>query len=390
MRAPDSSHLRLLLTASAAAILLAACSQAATPPANQAAAKPVVSVVTAKITALPLTIELPGRTSARLVAEIRPQVSGIVHKRLFTEGSEVKSGATLYQLDGASFQAAFESAQASLARAQATLEAARLKADRYAGLAEIKAISRQDNEDAQVAVLQARADVATANAALKTARINLGYTRITSPISGRIGRSTVTAGALVTGNQAAALATVQQLDPIHVDLTESSAQMLDLKRRISRGELKPVGDSLPITLTLEDGSAYPQTGHLAFSEVSVDESTGSVTLRAEFPNPDGLLLPGMYVRAQVTQGEAVGAIPVPHAALSFDARGNAVVMVVSADGKVEARPVALSGSFGGQWIVSGGLTAGEQVIVEGLQKVRAGANVTTEPMKTAAVAPVGS
>jgi len=309
MRAPLPDALRPIALATAAALVLGACSQAATPPAGQATQLPKVTVLTAQTTSVPLASELPGRSAAHLAAEIRPQVSGIVQKRLFREGSEVKAGDTLYQIDPASYQAALDSALASQARAEATLATAKLKADRYAGLVDIKAISRQDNDDAQAALLQARADVATARAAVQTARINLGYTRITSPISGRIGRSTVTAGALVTANQATALATVQQLDPIYVDLTQSSTQLLELRRRIAKGEVKREGDAVPVTLTLEDGSAYAHDGTLAFSEVSVDESTGSVTLRAEFPNPEGLLLPGMYVRASVTQGRPSATTP---------------------------------------------------------------------------------
>ncbi len=384
MRAPVPDTIRAIALATSSALVLAACNEAATAPSSQASPPPTkVTVLTTETRSVPLTSELPGRSTARLVAEIRPQVSGIVQKRLFREGSEVKAGDTLYQIDAASYQATLDSAQASLARAEATLETARLKADRYAGLVDIKAISRQDNDDAQVALLQARADVATARAAVQAARINVGYTRITSPISGRIGRSSVTAGALVTANQATALATVQQLDPIYVDLTQSSGQLLELRRRIAGGEVKRDGDTLPVTLTLEDGSRYAHAGKLAFSEVSVDESTGSVTLRAEFPNPDGLLLPGMFVRASVTQGETAGAILLPHAAISHDARGNAVAMVVGTDNVVQARTVTLSGSRDGHWIVTAGLTADEQVIVEGLQKVRAGATVAPEPMAAA-------
>ena len=388
MRATPAHSLRPLAVAGAAAILLAACSQAATTPPPQATAKPVVGVIRAETGPVTLTTELPGRTAPYLVAEIRPQVGGIVQQRLFREGSEVAAGDVLYQIEAASHQAALDSARANLARAKASLETARLKAERYAGLVGIKAVSRQDNDDAQAALLQARADVATTEAAVRAARIELGYTRITSPIAGRIGRSAVTAGALVTANQANALATVQRLDPIYVDLTQSSNQLLALRQRVASGELTHEGDSLPVTLTLEDGSTYPHDGSLQFSEVSVDESTGSVTLRAEFPNPDGLLLPGMYVRARVAQGETAGAVLMPHAAVGFDARGQAQVMVVGDDGKVAARPVTLAGSRDGRWIVSAGLTGGEQVIVEGLQKVRAGASVDAEPLKAASATPV--
>ncbi len=377
-----------LLTTTVLAVLSALAVTACDTPsaaaqAKTAAPRPAVGTVTTAVTAVPLVVELPGRTTPHLMAELRPQVTGIVQKRLFREGSTVEAGQTLYRIDPASYRAAVDSAQAGLARAEATLASERLKAARYAELVKLEAVSRQANDEAQAALMQAEADVTSARAALAKARIDLGFTRLASPISGRIGRSTVTAGALVTANQAEALATVQQLDPIYVDLTQSSSQMLELRRRIASGEVRRDGDTLPVTLTLEDGSRYAHAGRLAFSEVSVDESTGSVTLRAEFPNPDGLLLPGMFVRAQVTQGQTAAAILLPHAAVAYDARGQAVAMVVGPDGTVEARTLTLAGSRDGQWIVTAGLAAGGQVIVEGLQKVRVGSPVTAEPLQAA-------
>lgn len=362
-----------------AALVLTACSDVA--PQAQAqppAPRPVVTVVETTARPVPLVSELPGRTAAHLVAELRPQVNGIIEKQLFREGSEVKAGQALYQIDAASYAATLKSAQAGLARAEAALGSAQLKARRYADLVEIEGVSRQANDEAQASLQQARADVATAQAAVEQARIDLDFTRVRSPISGRIGRSAVTAGALVTANQAAALATVRQLDPIYVDLTQSVSELTALKRRAARGELRQGDATVPLALQLEDGSDYPHPGRLAFSEVSVDEGTGTVTLRAEFPNPDGDLLPGMYVRARLTQGESANAILLPHAAVGRDARGRAIAMVVGADGVVEARPVTADRSLGDQWVITAGLAAGERVVVEGLQKIRAGVAVEAE------------
>jgi len=338
-----------------------------------------VGVVIVESVAVAITTELPGRTSAYVIAELRPQVTGLIKERAFTEGSEVKAGELLYQIDPASYTATHDSAKAALARAEASLGAARLTAERFAGLAKINAVSQQANDDAAVALKLAEADVAAARATLEQARINLAYTRLTSPIDGRIGRSTVTAGALVTANQAQALATVQQLDPIYVDVTQSSADRLRLRRDLDAGRLQHSnGGQVAVALELEDGVAYGETGLLAFSEVSVDPGTGSVTLRAVFPNPRGELLPGMYVRAKLDQGVNSDAILVPHAALGRDPRGNATVMVVNEQNTVEVRSVRAERSLGDQWVISEGLSAGERVIVEGLQRVRAGVPVTAE------------
>jgi len=368
-------------------VFLVACSsgEAQTPGAGaQAAPPPTVGVVIVESAAVAITTELPGRTAAYMIAELRPQVTGLIKERAFTEGSEVKAGELLYQIDPASYTATHDSAKAALSRAEASLGAARLTAERFAGLAKINAVSQQANDDAAVALKLAEADVAAARAMLEQTRINLAYTRLTSPIDGRIGRSAVTAGALVTANQAQALATVQQLDPIYVDLTQSSADMLRLRRDLDAGRLQHSnGGQVAVALELEDGVAYGETGLLAFSEVSVDPGTGSVTLRAVFPNPRGELLPGMYVRARLDQGVNSDAILVPHAALGRDPRGNATVMVVNEQNTVEVRIVRAERSLGDMWVISEGLAAGERVIVEGLQRVRPGALVTVDLVPSA-------
>lgn len=385
--------LKPLGAALACAFVLSACSgetqQAA--PGGAAPPAPTVGIVVATAEPVQLTTELPGRTAAYMVAELRPQVTGIVQKRLFTEGSTVKAGQTLYQIDPATYRATFESAKASLARAEANVYSARLKAQRYADLVKIEAVSKQANDDAIAALKQAEADVASARAAVEKARIDVGFTAVTSPIAGRIGRSSVTAGALVTANQADALATVQQLDPIYVDLTQSSAELLRLKRDLAEGKLQRVaGKAVPVRLVLEDGSEYASEGRLEFSEVSVDSDTGSVTLRAVFPNPSGALLPGMYVRAQLTQGEVANGILVPHAAVSRDPRGTALVMVVGAEDKVESRPVTAAISRGDKWLITDGLAAGDKVIVDGLQKIRPGATVKPQEAVAGAAAPAAA
>lgn len=372
-------------------LLLSACGEQKQPPAGGPPAAPAVTVVTVQPESVAQVAELPGRTVPYQVAELRPQVTGIVKARLFKEGSEVKLGQVLYRIDPATYQAAYDSARASQARAEANLEAARLKAVRYADLVKIQAVSTQANEEAQAGQKQAQADVGMAKAALDKARVDLDYTRVASPIAGRIGRSTVTAGALVTANQAAALATVQQLDPIYVDLTQSSAELLSLKRALDSGKLaRAGGNSVPVQLVLEDGSAYAVEGKLAFSEVTVDQATGSVTLRAVFPNPKGELLPGMYVRARLTQGVNRDAMLVPHAAVSRDPKGNATVMVVNAESKVEARIVKAEQSKDDKWVVTEGLAAGDRVIVEGLQKAKPGAPVQVQDAATVAARPAAA
>lgn len=366
------------------ALVLAACSggkeqQGGAPGAGAPPQAPAVTVMTVASGSVPMVTELPGRTTPYLIAELRPQVTGILTQRAFDEGSEVKAGQVLYRIDDAPYQAAHDSAKAALARAEANAQVARIKAERHAGLVKIDAVSKQANDDTQAALKQAQAEVAAAKAALDKARIDLDYTRLKSPISGRIGRSAVTPGALVTANQTQALATVQQLDPIYVDLTQSSADMLRMRAEIAAGRMQTgAKGEVPVKLILEDGSEYAVEGRLALSEVTVDEGTGSVTLRAKFSNADGVLLPGMYVRARLPQGTRSEAILVPHKALSRDPLGNALVMVVNAESKVEARPVKVAQSLASDWVVTGGLAAGERIIVEGLQKARPGAPVQAQ------------
>jgi len=339
-------------------------------------AVPEVSVVAVQPEQVVLTVELPGRTAAHLVAEIRPQVNGIIQKRLFKEGSDVKAGQVLYQIDPASFQAALDNAKASLARAEANRPAIRLRVERYKELLADKAVSRQDHDDAVASLKQADAEVELWKAAVESARINLGYTRVMAPISGRIGRSNVTDGALVTAYQPTPLATIQQLDPIFVDVPQSTTELLRLRRRWEDGRLNPNGtNQKKVKLLLEDGTPYPLEGTLQFREVTVDPTTGSVILRAVFPNPEGILLPGMFVRAVVQEGINEQAILVPQQTVTRDPKGNPSVMIVDAEGKVQQRPLTIERAIGDKWLVSAGLAAGERVIVEGIQKVRPGASV---------------
>lgn len=354
------------------AIATSACS-----PEQQGGPPPTPAVTVAVLGAqdVTLTRELPGRTNAWLVAEVRPQVSGLIAERLFTEGEQVEKGQPLYQIDDATYRAAANSARAQLARAQATLAAAKLTAERIAELAKIDAVSVQDNDNATAALAQAQADVGVARAALDAANVTLGYARITSPISGRIGRSNVTPGALVTANQPQALATVQQLDPIYVDVTQSSTELLELRRSLDEGRLSRGEESMPVTILLEDGSPFPYQGTLKFSEVAVDPSTGSYALRIEVPNPDHVLMPGMYVRAELAAGIRADAVLVPQRAIARDPKGNTSAMVVNPDGVVERRPVVVSRTIGDQWLVESGLAAGDRVVIEGLQKIAPGAPV---------------
>jgi membrane fusion protein, multidrug efflux system len=351
----------------------AACSssQAAAPQAPPPT--PDVGVFVVRTEQLALTTELPGRTAPYGIAEVRPQVSGVVQTRLFTEGGEVKAGTPLYQIDAAPYEAALDSAKAALAKSEANVAAARLRADRYRNLAATQAVSQQDYDDAEAARLQAEASVAADKAAVRRAAIDLGYTRVSSPIPGRVGRSSITAGALVTANQTQALATVQQLDPIYVDVTQSSADLLRLRRDLAAGRLKGAGpNQARVRLRFEDGSAYPLAGRLQFSEVTVDEATGAVTLRAVFPNPKHDLLPGMYVRALVEEGLSDNAVLVPQQGVSRDSRGQATALVLNADGVVEQRTLQTARAVGDRWLVSTGLAPGDRVIVEGVQKVRPG------------------
>lgn len=342
---------------------------------------PQVTVVTLKPQAVDLRRELPGRVSALLVAEVRPQVGGIVKQVLFTEGSEVKAGQLLYQLDDAVYQAGVSSADAARLKAQAVADNARRNAARGAELQKTRLISEQDNDALQAALQQAEADLAAARAAVETARINLAYARITAPIRGRIGKSVVTRGALVTANQGEALATIQQLDQVYVDVTQSSSEWLQL-----RGELGSAGTaaSKAVQLTLEDGTAYPQAGRLQFTDVTVDQTTGSFLLRVLVPNPQRLLLPGMYVRATINEGTVANGLLAPQQGITRDPKGNATAMVVDAEGKAQQRPVHAARTVGDQWLISEGLTAGDRVIVEGLQKIMPGMPVVAVEAGTAA------
>ena len=355
---------------------LGGCSADDAPPVAQT---PKVQVMTVQPQRQALTTELAGRTQAFMLADIRPQVGGIVQQRLFVEGAEVKAGQALYQIDPAPYKATLAEAQATASKARATLKSAQATATRNAALVKIDAISQQDNEDAQVSLLTAQAELQVAQAGVDTARINLGYTRITSPLSGRIETSTVTPGALLVAAQTTALTTVQQLDPIYVDITQSTTELLRLKRDLASGALQ--GNSAegeaPVLLTLDDGSPYNHAGTLKFSGVAVNQGTGTVTLRAVFANPEHLLLPGMYVRAVLELASDDKAILIPQKAVTRSASGVTSVLVV-VNGKVEQRVLTIDRAVGNQWWVSAGLNAGDQVIIEGGQKVRVGAEVLAQ------------
>ena len=321
------------------------------------------------------TTALAGRIASFQVAEVRPQVGGILQQRLFTEGADVKAGQALYQIDPATYEAALDSAQAALMKAEANVTPARLKAERFRELLAIKAVSKQEYDDAQAAFKQAEADVAVNRAAVKTARINLEYTKVRSPISGRIGKSAFTPGALVTANQAQALTSVRQLDPVYVDITQSSQDLLRLRAQFTNGELRSAAEEAPVRLKLENGAMYPHEGRLQFTDVSVDESTGMVSLRALFPNPEHILLPGMYVRAVIAEGVDENALLVPQRALRRDPKGQASVLLVDGGGKAEVRLVDVGRTVGDSWQVLSGLKPGDRVIVEGGQNVRPGMSV---------------
>lgn len=355
--------------------LLAAC-KSAPPPRGPAE----VGVVVLQPERVVLTTELPGRTSPYLVAEVRPQVNGILKERAFQEGADVKAGGLLYQIDPAPYQAAFEQAKAAYEMAEASLPAARSRAERLKNLVSIRAVGQQDYDDAAAALQTAEANAAAAKATMESARINLEYTPIKAPISGRIGRSAVTVGALVTAYQPVPLAVIQQLDPIYVDVTQSSADLLRLRRAMQSGALKEGGDARrTVRLLLEDGSPYAQEGTLQFRDVTVDPSTGSVTLRLVFANPDHVLLPGMFVRAVLEEGVNDQAILAPQQGVSRDVKGNPTAWVVGQDEKVELRPLELDRAIGNRWLVTKGLAGGDRIIVDGLQKVRPGTEVKAVP-----------
>lgn len=365
-----------LLLLPASLLMLAACGARPSPEAGTA--PPEVGVMALHASDVPVRTELSGRTAAFRVSEVRPQVNGIVRRRLFEEGSTVRAGQVLYEIEPGPFEAAHEQAQAALANSQAGIASLRGKAERFGELVKANAVSRQEHEEAQAALMQAQAGVKAAQAAVKAARINLEFTRIVAPIAGRIGRSSVTEGALVAPGQAAALATIQRIDPIYVDVVQSSLELTRLKRRFLSGDMAPA--STRVGLRLEDGLPYPHAGTLKFTEVGVDAATGSVTLRAEFPNPQGLLLPGMYVRAQVEAGVERQAVLAPQRGVARDEKGEPTALVVGAGDKVELRALEVRSTVGDQWIVTRGLRAGDRLVVDGLQRARPGEKVKPVPV----------
>ncbi|MGX9963381.1 efflux RND transporter periplasmic adaptor subunit [Roseomonas sp. F4] len=372
-------------------LLLAACEEQPRGAAAQPAPPPptAVTVVTLQRQPVPITTLLPGRTAAFQVAEVRPQVGGLLRERLFTEGQAVTAGQPLFQIDTGSFENAVTRAEAALARSEATQRAAAGTANRYRALVRSQAVSQQNLDNAEATLREAQADVLSARAALDTARIDLGYTQVTSPIAGRTGRSGATVGALVTANQAAALVTVTQLDPIYVDVTQPNSALLAQRRDVESGALRrEAADRAPAKLILEDGSTYPHPGQIQFSEVIVDQGTGSVTLRAVFPNPDQLLLPGMFVRAEVAEGVTDRALMVPQQGVLRTPRGEPFAYVVNAEGVVEQRILRTSRAIGTNWLVTEGVQAGDRVVVEGVQRIRPGARVNaTERGATPPAAP---
>jgi membrane fusion protein, multidrug efflux system len=357
--------------------LCASLAGCARHPASAPLSKPTVTVVTLHPTRVPLTTELPGRVSAYRIAEVRPQVSGVLQKRLFTEGDLVKEGQQLYQIDPSAYQAALSSAEATLAHARAATDVSRLTVERYKALVEVHAVSRQDYDNEVATLQQTQADIGSGEAAVRTAAINLAYTKVYSPISGRTGRSSVTEGALVTASQSSSLVTITQLDPVYVDVTQPTITLVRLKRELASRQVRSAGDNKAATkLSLEDGSAYEIPGSLQFSEVTVDQGTGSVTLRAIFPNPDDLLLPGMFVHATIEEGVREGAILAPQQGITHAPDGTATALVVGADDKVQKRLVQLDRAIADQWVVTRGLTSGDRLIVAGLQKAKPGVQVT--------------
>lgn len=373
-------QLRVMGVVGILAVLLAftACSKSKTN--NQGPGAPEVAVLTVGPERVVLSTELPGRTSAHLVAEVRPQVSGIIQKRLFTEGTDVKVGSVLYQIDPATYEAALAASKALLARSEANAVSLRNRVERYKELAAINAVSKQDQDDAVAGLAQAEAEIQANRASVQTAQINLAYTRVKAPIAGRISKSDVTVGALVTANQPTPLTVIQSLSPMYVDATQSSASLLQLKRNLAAGRITDGGkDQAKVRLVLEDGTPYPVDGTLKFSDVTVDPSTGSLTLRMEFPNPKHTLLPGMYVRAVIQEGIIANAILAPQQGVARDPKGNPVALIVNGEGKVEARILTIDRAIGNKWLITQGLKPGDRLIVEGIQKVRPGVPVKAVP-----------
>lgn len=384
MKALPPLSLRILLSACCASLV--ACSAGSTdhkPPAKT----PEVGVLTVQPASQPIIADLPGRTTAFMISEVRPQVGGIIRQRAFTEGAQVKAGQLLYQIEPAPYQASYHSAAAALQKAEASLTTLKLKAERYRELIKINAISKQDNDDAQAALQQGEADIAAARAALMTAKINLDFTRVVSPISGFVATSAVTPGALVTASQDTALTTVQQLDPIYVDVIQSSSELLKLKRDLASGKLSAAaGKDIPVRVVLEDGTRYTHPGTLKFSGISVNTTSGAVTLRAVVPNPEGTLLPGMYVHALIDMAEDKAAMLVPQRAVTRNTRGEPTVLLVDAQNKVLQQTIETSGAQGDQWRVSAGLQAGDRVIMDGVQNISVGSTVKTVPFVAAVTA----
>jgi membrane fusion protein (multidrug efflux system) len=371
------------------AALLGACSQSSTPTAVTAVAMPLAEVGVVSVTPgdVGLITELPGRLEASRVAQVRARVPGILQKRLFTEGSDVRAGQALFQVDAGVYEAALASAQAQVAKSEANLMQASAQADRFKPLAAAKAISEQDFINAQAAQKLAAADLAVARAAVQTANINLGYAHIAAPIGGRIGRALVTEGALVGQGEATQLAVIQQTDPMYINFTQSAAEVMKLRRAMDNGQLKRAGNqAASVKVLLEDGTAYARSGKLLFSDLTVDSTSGQITLRAEIPNPQGTLLPGLFVRVQLEQAQAANAITLAQQAVTRTPQGD-TVMVVGTDGKVTPRPIKIGGQQNGQWVVLGGLQAGEQVMVDGFQKLRGPAPVKPVPWTAGAAKP---
>ncbi|WFR99136.1 efflux RND transporter periplasmic adaptor subunit [Rhizobium tumorigenes] len=357
------------------ALLVAGCNEQKSGQNNAPAVKPEVSAIVLHPQSVAITAELPGRTAAYLTADVRPQVGGIIRSRNFKEGSEVKQGDILYEIDSRPYQASFDSAVAALQKAQGALPSAQAKLDRYKGLSQQNAVSQQDFDDANSALLQAKADVASAQASLETARINLDYTKIRAPIDGRVDASTVTVGALVTADQTTALTTINKLDPMNVDVTQSSTNLLKFRRAVDEGRLKTSGDNVAVHLTLEDGSTYKETGKFQFANATVAETVGTISVRVIFPNPDRTLLPGMYVRANIEEGVAPNSFLVPQRAVTRNTKGEPTAMFVTPEGKVQARTLVVQRSYGNSWLVSEGLKDGDRVIIEGGQRVKDGQDV---------------
>jgi len=359
-------------------LLLAGCGQSS----NKAPAggSPEVAVVTIQPQRVVITTELAGRTSANLIAEVRPQVGGIIQKRLFTEGADVKAGQVLFKIDPAHFQAVYDNAKAALGRSEANFSAIRLRAERMRELVAEKAVSQQEYDDAAAALKQNQADMQFWKATVETASINLKYSSVTAPISGRIGKSSVTEGALVTANQPLALATIQRLDPMYVDVTQSTTELLRLRRRLEDGRLNHnVNIRNKVHVLLEDNTRYPWEGVLQFRDVTVDPTTGSVILRVVVPNPKGVLLPGMFVRAELEEGVNEKSLLVPQQAVTRDPKGNPLTLTVDTQGKVQQREIKVDRAIGDKWLISAGLAPGDRVIVEGIQKVKPGVSVKVVP-----------